>query len=93
MSVEEVGNLIHVVFSNIDDLVKYKNIKYNGSIDEPINVFSTLNPEEGVKQRIDDKLSRIKGSEIRKNDVADLMGYLAHLCRLRGWTDFNDLKD
>jgi hypothetical protein len=43
--------------------------------------FLKLEPGEGIKLRLDDKLSRIlhNQGDIRKNDVADLMGYLALL--------------
>jgi hypothetical protein len=52
----------------------------------PISIFSKLEPEEGSKVRIDDKLSRIlhNQSDIRKNDVADLMGYLSLLAAAQG---------
>ena len=47
------------------------------------------------KVRIDDKISRImnSGGEIRKNDAADLMGYLALLSVSQNWLDFSDLID
>ena len=93
MDVEESNKILHTISVNIDDLLQYKNTKYNGSIDKPIHVFSQLSPEEGIKQRIDDKLCRIKEGEIKKNDVVDLIGYLEHLCKEKGWITFEEFKD
>lgn len=83
------------VFKEITDslssLLEYKNQKYGNSALEPLNVF------EGkckVGQRLDDKLSRVKNSStLRKNDVADLIGYLILACKENGWTNFDELKD
>lgn len=77
-----------------------KNKRYGNAALEPLGVFSrhikTENSEalNGILVRLDDKLKRVKhGDEIRKNDVSDLMGYLALLCVEKGWTNFDDLID
>lgn len=71
-----------------------KNKNYGNSALSPVRVFSKAEPEDGILQRMDDKLSRIKNStNLRKNDIVDLMGYLAILCINKGWTDFTDLID
>lgn len=76
------------------DLVEYKNANYGNSALEPLRVFSKATPEEGILVRLDDKLSRIlNAGKLRKNDVSDLMGYLALLCVSRGWTNFEEFKD
>ena len=85
MDVEESNKILHTISVNIDDLLQYKNTKYNGSIDKPIHVFSQLSPEEGI--------CRIKEGEIKKNDVVDLIGYLEHLCKEKGWITFEEFKD
>ena len=36
MDVEESNRIMHIISVNIDDLAQYKNIKYNGSMDKPI---------------------------------------------------------
>jgi hypothetical protein len=45
--------------------------------------------------RIDNKLSRILNNQgaIQKNDIADLMGYLALFAVTQNWLDFADLID
>ncbi len=71
-----------------------KNKRYGNSALEPINVFSKLSSEEGIKLRLDDKIKRIKNStELRKNDVIDLTGYLILMCVHKRWTNFDDLLD
>lgn len=73
-----------------------KNKRYKNSALEPINIFSKLPPEEGIKVRIDDKLKRILNCDtnnLRKNDIIDFMGYLSLLCILKEWLDFSDLID
>jgi hypothetical protein len=93
--VMETGRRIAQVFDSLKDLVLEKNRRYGDSALTPRRVFSRLDAAEGVKVRIDDKISRITNNdgEPRKNDVADLMGYLALLAVSRGWFDFSDLVD
>lgn len=83
------------VFDSMKNLVIEKNRRYGDAAISPINIFSKLDAGEGVKVRIDDKISRImyNGCDLRKNDVADLIGYLALLAVSQGWTDFSDLID
>ena len=70
------------IISNICDNVKTmlieKNKSYGDSAIDPIRIFSKANPDEQIKIRIDDKLSRIsRGSEYYgDNDLDDLIGYL-----------------
>ena len=75
-----------------------KNERYGNSALEPMRVFSRADPAEGILVRLDDKLSRIKyasneGNLLRKNDIADMMGYLVLYCVKQGWMDFDDLID
>ncbi len=83
------------VFNSMKDVVIEKNRRYGDAALAPKQIFSKLDAGEGIKVRIDDKISRImnNGGAIRKNDVADLMGYLALLSVSQGWTDFADLID
>ncbi len=83
------------VFDGMRELVLEKNRRYGDSALSPKQVFSKIDPGEAIKIRIDDKLSRIRNSHgvIRKNDVADLIGYLALLSVSQDWTDFSDLLD
>ncbi len=85
---------ITAVFDGMKALVLEKNKRYGNSALDPVRVFSKLDPGEGICVRLDDKLSRINNSrELRKNDIADLMGYLALLCIAKGWNNFTDLID
>lgn len=85
---------ITTVFRSMANLVTEKNIRYGDAALAPAKIFSKLSPEEGLKIRLDDKISRIINSdEIRKNDVADIMGYLCLLCVSNDWLSFDDLLD
>jgi len=85
---------IALVFDGIRDVVLEKNRRYGNSALDPPRVFSTARAGDGIRIRLDDKLARVKNSgQLRKNDVADLMGYLGLLCISEGWTDFIDLLD
>jgi hypothetical protein len=82
------------VCDSLKDLLTYKNEKYGNSALEPLKFFSKLESDSALKVRLDDKLSRIRNAEdLRKNDIADLIGYLTLLCISRGWTDFSEFKD
>jgi hypothetical protein len=91
---------VEEVFSSMTNLIKVKNSRYGNSVMEPLGIFNKHvkadNDESlnGILVRIDDKLKRIKNSDLlRKNDVSDLIGYLAFLCANKGWTNFDDLID
>jgi hypothetical protein len=85
---------IKKVFGSLNDLLQYKNNKYGNSGLEPLKIFNKVDATTGLLQRIDDKIARIKNSEkLRKNDVADLMGYLTLLCVTKGWNNFDEFKD
>lgn len=81
------------VCRSIMNVLLEKNARYGNSALEPSKVFSKLNSEEGIKIRLDDKINRVKNSnELRKNDIADLIGYLILLSVKKEW-NFNDLID
>jgi hypothetical protein len=86
---------IAAAFDSLKTLVIEKNRRYGDAALAPKQIFSRLDAGEGLKVRIDDKISRIMNNsgEIRKNDVADLMGYLALLAVSQDWLDFSDLVD
>lgn len=95
---EERDKIIEKTVESIKQTLLEKNRRYGNSTADPINVFSGLNSKEGIYQRLDDKLKRIKtnreaGSPPRKNDVFDTIGYLALLCVEEGWENFEDLID
>ena len=71
-----------------------KNRRYGDSALHPKRMFSKATTDEQILVRLDDKISRIQNSdELRKNDIADMLGYLTLLCVSKRWTDFSDLLD
>lgn len=84
---------IEQITSSLSHLLQEKNKRYGNSALEPLEGIK-YTPEDGIKIRLTDKLKRIINSdELRKNDVADVVGYLVLLCISKGWTNFNDLID
>ena len=84
------------VSDGLRDLLLVKNERYGDSALKPLGIFTAHShgAADGLYARLDDKLGRIaNASEIRKNDVADLMGYLVLLCVQRGWTSFGEMVD
>jgi hypothetical protein len=58
------------------------------------NIFSKVNAQHQICSRLDDKLCRIKNSDLlRKDDVTDILGYVALLMISNGWMEFDDLLD
>jgi len=89
--IDSKENDLRDIFDNLKDLVLYKDAKYNGAADSPLNIFTG---KHRYGYRIDDKLKRIQTSpELRKNDIVDLIGYAVLILRDKKWTDFDDLKD
>ena len=71
-----------------------KNKCYGDSALHPVQVFNKLDVTKALYVRADDKVSRIKNSDtLRKNDIADLMGYMVLICIANGWLDFSDQID
>ena len=63
-----------------------KNRQYGDSAISPLRIFSKVSAEEGIKVRLDDKISRLAGGIADLDDedvVLDLIGYLVLLliCR------------
>ena len=100
LSIENNFENFEEVFEGLRYFLQEKNKKYGNSALEPLGIFSKHIGKEnsmavnGILARLDDKLKRIKNAdELRKNDVADIIGYLIILCRGKGWKDFTDLLD
>ncbi len=78
-------------YDSLCKMQQAKNKKYGNSALKPLEIFSKHHTYGG---RIDEKLARIKYSnELRKNDIADIIGGLMLLCQERGWDYFEDLID
>lgn len=89
----ETRDKIERVLHSLEKLLIEKNKRYGNSALEPLEGIK-YTPEDGIKIRLTDKLKRVINSDnLRKNDIADIMGYLTLLCVSKGWTDFNDLID
>ena len=85
---------IGTVCDGIKAILLEKNRRYGNSALAPLRVFSSLDASQGIRVRLDDKLARVRNSDkLRKNDCADLLGYLVLLCAAEGWTGFDDLID
>jgi hypothetical protein len=86
------------VVDGIKEFLLEKNKRYGNSALEPLVIFTKHKngdrTRDGILERLDDKLMRIKNAdELRKNDVADIIGYLLLLCASQEWNDFKDLID
>ena len=85
---------IILLFDNFKEFLLEKNRLYNDSAMNPVQVFSKESTQNQICNRLDDKLSRIRNSDkLRKNDVADVFGYVALLLISNGWMEFEDLID
>jgi len=90
----DTSKKIDELFNNFKEFLLEKNLRYGDAALNPINIFSKVNPESQICNRLDDKLSRIKNStELKKNDVCDIFGYIALLMISNNWLEFEDLLD
>lgn len=72
---------IAAVCDEIRELLLEKNRRYGNSALEPLRLFSTASPEEQIRVRIDDKLSRLRALDPGDTEDVelDLIGYLVLL--------------
>ena len=85
---------IDLLFDNFKTFLKEKNIRYGDSAINPLQIFSKESANSQICNRLDDKLGRIKRStELKKNDVSDMFGYIALLMIQNNWLEFEDLLD
>lgn len=102
-NVEAVNRKISDFYDAMADLNIYKNTQYGNIGSQPLNIFAHyMSPGNvavnGILQRLDDKLGRIKNcseEKPRTNDICDLVGYLCLLCVNLGITkeDIAKFKD
>ncbi len=91
---KDTQDKIIIVCDNFKNFLIEKNKRYNDSAINPLKIFSNVDTTEQICNRLDDKLSRIKtANELKKNDVADVFGYVALLMIQHGWLEFDDLLD
>ena len=94
----DVQDKISLVCKNIEKILLHKNKKYGNSALEPLGIFAkNLTAEDGIKQRLDDKLKRIQMTPIdkqfAKNDLYDIVGYCLLLIISYNYLDIEDLLD
>ena len=72
------GPEISAACDEIKRLLLEKNVAYGNSALSPISIFAKAGAQEGIANRIDDKLNRIKNNQsyVGDNDLDDLIGYL-----------------
>ena len=88
---EETQKKITTVCDNMASLLIEKNERYGDSALSPINIFSKDCASDSVRIRLDDKLSRVaNSSELRANDIYDLIGYLILLSIANGWDGYQE---
>jgi hypothetical protein len=81
-SEREFDLMLKETLEEIGNLLISKNIKYGDSALNPVRIFSKSDPQEQIKVRIDDKISRlVRGNALREDEdvVMDLIGYLVIL--------------
>ena len=79
-----IPELIDTECESIKQMLISKNQQYGNSFADPVRIFSKATPEEGLRIRIDDKLSRIaRGQDAGEDTILDLVGYLILLRVLR----------
>ncbi len=94
METKDTQKEIDILFNNFRDFLKEKNRRYGDSAMQPIQIFSRVQAEDQILNRLDDKLGRIKRADkLKKNDVADVFGYVALLMVKNGWTTFEEMLD
>lgn len=81
MIAEQSAREIERVCDEVKAMLLAKNARYGDSALSPLRIFSTADPVEQIKVRIDDKLSRLaRGAGTEWEDVVlDLLGYLVLL--------------
>lgn len=84
---------IQKITQELNLLLQVKNERYGDSALQPLEGIK-YTAEDGIKIRLADKVKRIINSEeLRKNDVAAVLGYLVLLCIDKDWIQFRDLID
>lgn len=78
-------------YSSLCKMQQAKNKNYGESALQPLDIFAK---HHNYGSRLDEKLARVKNcTELRKNDVADIVGGLMLICKDKGWDNFEDLID
>lgn len=74
------ADAVQAQLNEVGRLLIEKNQAYGNSALAPVRVFSNATPTEGLRVRIDDKLSRLaRGDAAGEDTILDLIGYLIML--------------
>ena len=77
MGTPSTADLIAAECEALKELLLQKNAAYGDSAIRPLRIMSKADPEEQIRVRIDDKLSRLaRGSDAGEDTIQDLLGYL-----------------
>lgn len=88
MTTSNTQDRIIEVTSAMQKLLLEKNKRYGDAAVNPSKTFSKLDGANSIKIRLDDKLNRVRNSsEVRPNDVADIIGYCTLLLIAEGVTE------
>lgn len=72
-------------------MLNEKNKRYGNAALDPLVI---VGKHHRLGAKIDEKLSRIMNAdELKKNDLADVIGYCFLICKDLGWTNFDDQLD
>lgn len=78
-------------YASLCRMQKEKNKRYGESALKPLDIFAKHHP---YGARLDEKLARVQNSsELRKNDLADIIGGIMLICKDKGFDNFEDLID
>lgn len=78
---EEEQRRIAAKFLQLADMVLARNRRYGGAALNPVRIFSDVDPEVGIRLRLDDKMSRIRAGAADEDEdpIADAIGYMVLL--------------
>jgi hypothetical protein len=77
--------------SSFCKMLNEKNKRYGNAALEPLII---VGKHHRLGAKVDEKLSRIMNAdELKKNDLADVIGYCFLICKDKGWTNFDDQLD
>lgn len=84
---------IQKITESLNELLQEKNKRYGDSALTPLEDIK-YTAEDGIKIRLADKVKRVINSDdLRKNDLADILGYMVLLCAHKDFISFRDLID
>jgi hypothetical protein len=73
------------------EMLNEKNKRYGNAALDPLVI---VGKHHRLGAKIDEKLSRImNANELKKNDLADIIGYCFLICKDKGWETFDDQLD